>query len=355
MNRTISLRRSLLPVLAAGSLLSFSGCAPGGLGVVAGLETDEAYLRRGEEFVTDEEYLAFAYEQAGVNDVADYYDADRAAMSARSGRQFTPYANAMMGWGSPYTSYSPYSPYSPNSGFNTFGTYGNGWNSPYGGYGYSPYGFSPYAGMGYNPYGGFGYNPYNTWGYNPYGTYGYNPYGYNPYGPQWGTGGGWYSNSGWTDDGGLTVSSGPRTPILTSTGTNSNYGETGLLVQPRKHGAAEPLVTPELWDQALGRNAEIEVASPPPAPERPDASPWERMLASPSIPADIRDPYTAPAATPRYEAPPSSNERPSSPNRSVTPSSPSRPAAPPATRPSRPAPSRPAGGGNAPSRSGRGG
>ena len=33
----------------------------------ANLEDDELYLRHGEEFITDAEYLAYAYEQAGFN------------------------------------------------------------------------------------------------------------------------------------------------------------------------------------------------------------------------------------------------------------------------------------------------
>lgn len=352
MNRTISLRLPLLPALAGGLLLAISGCAPTGLGVVAGLETDEVYLRRGEEFVTDAEYLAFAYEQAGVSDGEDYYDPDRAAMSDRSGREFTPFANSMIGWGSPYDRFGP----------NNFGTFGNGWNAPYGGYGYSPYGFNPYgnSAFGFNPYGNtFGYNPYGTYGYNPYSTYGYNPYGYNPYGPAWGNGaGGWYGNNGWTDNTGINVSSGPRVPLLSSSGNNSNQGPNGLLVQPRQQ-AAEPLVTPQIMEQALGRHTEIEVATPPaPATERRSVSPWERMLSSPSIPDEVREPYTAPATTPRTEP------SPSSPSRSVTPSRPSRSTTPPATRPSAPSrpstsPSRPSGGGSrgssSPSRSGRGG
>lgn len=375
-------RPSVFPALAAvagGMLLASSGCAPRGLGVGSGLETDEVYLRRSESFVTDAEYMAFAMQQAGIGEAGpDYYDADRAAQSARSGRQFTPHSNALLGMSSP----------------TGFGGAGMGWGSPFGGVGYDPYfgqgvGFGPGSPWGYSPYGTWGApggwgnasswgNP-GGWGYNPYMAYGYNPYGYNPYGPSWGSGGGWFgNNSGWTDNSGFSTSSGPRIPIITSTGTNSNTGTTGLLLQPRSAAGGLNLVTPTVLDQALGRHVDIEVSGPvtsggigpqlppsgrggdvggmaPPASREP-SSVWGRMLASPSIPDDVREPHTAPefrTPEPRLPSQPASPARPS-----VTP--PSRPA----TTPSRPAPSpsrpsqRGGGGGSspsAPSRSGRGG
>lgn len=337
---------TVLPALAAvagGLLFTLSGCAPGSFGVTSGLETDEVYLQRGEAFVTDAEYLAFAMEQAGVsNSGDDYYDADRAAMSARSGRQFTPFSNSLLGMSTPY------------------GTFGTGWGSPYGGFGASPFGmnswgYNPYGSWG-NPYGMGGYNPYGTWGYNPYSMYGYNPYGFNPYGPSWG-GGGWVGNNGgWTDNSGFNVTSGPRIPIISSTSVNSNLGSTGLLVEPRTFEERPKLVTNEVMDQALGRNVDLDVVAPPPPPApRNDSNPWERMLSSPSIPEEFREPYapsTSPRTEPSYRAP-----EPSSPGRQVTPPrTPSRPS----TTPSRPStsPNRPSGGSrtpSAPSRSGRGG
>lgn len=340
MNSTSSLFhpfRAALAVALGWLLLAMSGCAPGGLGYTMGLETDEAYLQRGEAFVTDEEYMAFAMEQAGVGQEGDYYDPDRAARSNRSGNAFTPYMNSCMGM--------------TNLGI------GGGWGSPFGGFGYSPYnayGSSPYGygySNGYNPYGyGYGYNPYGN-GYNPY-----NPYGYNPYGPAWGNGGGswWGSNSGSFDDLGFNVTSGPRIPILTSTGNNSNHGETGLLVTPRKMEAGGgQLVTHEIMDQALGRNTALEVASPPtnaPSPARAAMNPFDRMMASPSLPESVREPHLAPNTEPSYTQPERNTRG------SWSAPQPSRPS----SAPSRPstAPSRPSSGGRsngAPSRSGRGG
>ena len=44
----------------------------------ASLEDDELYLGRDEAFITDAEYLAYAYEQAGYDGVTgEYEDADR--------------------------------------------------------------------------------------------------------------------------------------------------------------------------------------------------------------------------------------------------------------------------------------
>ena len=59
----------------AAVVLLLSGCAS--IPDFSALEDDEMYLGRGEEFVTDSKYLAFALEAAGAQDAMedDYFDA----------------------------------------------------------------------------------------------------------------------------------------------------------------------------------------------------------------------------------------------------------------------------------------
>ena len=226
----------------------------------ASLEDDELYLDRGEEFITDAEYLAYAFEQAGYNasgsDV-DGYDA-RGGDGFQSsfgyvpqslrGRSFlrgymTPYGAAGFGpnpydpWGSSF--YGGYSPYSP------------GFYDPY-----NPYG-SPMGNMGWG-YNAWGVNPYmgNSWGYNPYG-YGYG--GYNPYayaGTGFGGYGGYYGGmnngwgTGWYDVSNVVVA--PRTPIWTSSAINSN-GTGGRLLTNKVDVDTESGSTPSAGARTIWR------------------------------------------------------------------------------------------------------
>ena len=113
--------RWILSLAAATTLLA--GCAS--LPDFSALENDELYLSRGEEFITDSKYLAFAMEQAGVEDLAedDYYDANRSAygegyVGGYGGPGFQPSFN------------NPYRPFSNGLGlqsyFNPMSGYGMG-------------------------------------------------------------------------------------------------------------------------------------------------------------------------------------------------------------------------------------
>ena len=216
----------------------------------ASLEDDELYLDRGEEFITDAEYLAYAYEQAGYDPRGEYGELDSRGGDAFQssfgyvpqslrGRSMlrgymTPYGAAGFGpnpydpWGSSfYGGYNPYSPYGGSMGYNMMG--GNGWGmNPYMG---NNWGMNPYA---YNPY-GYGYN-----GYNPYGFGGYGMGGYN----NWG-------NSGWGSDvfevSNVVVA--PRTPIWSSTSINSNGGGGRLLTNKVEESseAGEPAAPRTIW------------------------------------------------------------------------------------------------------------
>lgn len=225
--------RWILSLAAATTLLA--GCAS--LPDFSALENDELYLSRGEEFVTDSKYLAFAMDQAGVEDLAedDYYDANRSAygegyMGGYGGPSYQPSFN------------NPYRPFSNGLGlqsyFNPMSGYGMGMGMGYGGF----------SGMNYGMNNGFGYNNmgYNNMGYNPYGFNGwnnaYNPYGYyNTYGNN-----GWNNGySGWGNNGnagpyfgsvngeGSGVTSFTRTPIMSYTNNGSNYDDAGVLVRPK--------------------------------------------------------------------------------------------------------------------------
>ena len=136
------------------------------------LEDDELYLTQNEEFVTDAEYLAFAYEQAG-------FDADNQDFQAPSRRR-----------GDAFQSNFGYVPQSLRGRSML-----RGYMSPYGAGGFGPNPYDPFGNSfagGYAPYQPGFYDPYNPYGspmgspygYNPYGSnlYGANLYGANPYG-----------------------------------------------------------------------------------------------------------------------------------------------------------------------------
>ena len=116
-----------------GSLL-MAGCAS--TPDFSALEDDELYLRRGEEFVTDAAYLAFAYENnAEESDGDDYYDPNRS--------QFSP--GYMNSYGMPGYQPSYYNRYRPFGG-----GFGNGFGTQWGLASYmNPYGAGGF-GMGYS-------------------------------------------------------------------------------------------------------------------------------------------------------------------------------------------------------------
>ena len=224
----------------------------------ASLEDDELYLDRGEEFITDAEYLAYAYEQAGYDPRGEYGELDSRGGDAFQssfgyvpqslrGRSMlrgymTPYGAAGFGpnpydpWGSSfYGGYNPYSPYGGSMGYNMIG--GNGWGmNPYMG---NNWGMNPYA---YNPY-GYGHNGYNPYGYGGYGLGGYGTGGYSGFN-NWG-------NSGWGSDvfevSNVVVA--PRTPIWSSTSINSNAGGGRLLTNKVEESseAGEPAAPRTIW------------------------------------------------------------------------------------------------------------
>ena len=220
----IAFRRNMGTACLAGAgftlLLASCGTTPN----LSALENDELYLSRGEEFVTDAQYLAFALKEAGYegDSESDYYDPSRAQsgdisqgyrpsfMNNPNGMQWglgLATANSPFGFGQSY-GYDPYM----NSGFgyNPYGGGGMGYGNS--GFGYNPYGNSGFG--GYNPYGGYG-------GYNPYGGYG----GYNPY-----NSGNWTGND--SDQGGSTTTGYTRTPIMSNTAGGSNY-DNGILSRPK--------------------------------------------------------------------------------------------------------------------------
>ena len=216
-------------------IVVFSGCAT--TPNFSALEDDEMYLRRGEEFITDAQYLNFALEQSAEEPLEDdYYDPSRSLYSPG-------YAGGY-GYGMPRYQSSINNPYRPfgngmgngwglSSYLNPFGAGGMGYGMGFGmGYGgMDPYGSgwgNPY-GMGYGSGYGYGYSPFaaNNWN-NGYG-------GYNG----WNNGyGGWNnSNGGWSGTGSNDSFNGvtgrTRTPIMSYTGSGSNYDSNGVLVRPK--------------------------------------------------------------------------------------------------------------------------
>lgn len=231
------LSTKMFPWLAA-LLVVTTGAGCGSLTQrVSSLEDDELYLERNEEYLTDAEYLAYAYEQAGYGSQdPDFRDGDEfespfgyvpQSLRGRSMLRgyMTPYGAGGFGLNpyDPYASsfyggFNPYSPYSMGAGFGG-GAWGNTWAM-------NPYGMNGFG----NPYGGWNSYGYNPYGYNPYG--GWNSFGYNPYG-SWNTMGG--PSSGDAYNGGFVVM-GSRTPIWSSSSVNSN-GSGGRLITNRTEEA----------------------------------------------------------------------------------------------------------------------
>ena len=147
----------------------------------ANLEDDELYLDRGEEFITDAEYLAYAYEQAGYDAAGGEYgphdsrggDAFQSSFgyvpqSLRGRSMLRGYMTPRGGWvwAQPLRSmgkqfYGGYSAYNPGF-YDPYNPYG----SPMGnlGWGSSAWGVNPYMG------GSFGNGWGNSWGMNPMAT-----------------------------------------------------------------------------------------------------------------------------------------------------------------------------------------
>lgn len=222
-----------------------SGC--GSLPDFSALEDDELYLHRGEEFVTDSKYLAFALDQAGMGDVMDddYYDSDRSAYGEGYVGGF-----GAVGYQPSYN--NPNRPFSNGIGLQSYFNpmNGSGMGMGYGGFNgmntgfgfnnsYDPFGYNS---MGYNPY---GFNGWNN-AYNPYGSY--NPYNNNGWNNGWNNGNmGPYFGS--ANGEGSSVTSFTRTPIMSYTNNGSNYDDEGVLVRPKvetdSNGVQPAAVTPE--------------------------------------------------------------------------------------------------------------
>lgn len=241
-------------ILLLGLTVTMTSCG-GSFRQASALEDDELYLSQGEEFLTDEEYLSYAFEQAGFS------ESEELDMNSRAGDGFnsnfgyvpqslrgrsmlrgymTPYGAAGFGpnpydpYGSAfYGGYNPYDPYGTSMGWNN--GWSNSWGSP------SGWGMNPYMGYGFGS--GFGYNPY---AYNPYGLN-------NGFNNGWGGGYNVYQGSGWfgggESTGGLPIVVAPRTPIWASSSINSATGGGRLLTNKidagtssNTSGSAQPRV-----------------------------------------------------------------------------------------------------------------
>ena len=231
-----------------GLTMTMASCG-GAYRQASALEDDELYLSQGEAFLTAEEYLSYAFEQAGFSE-SEELDVD-----ARTGDGFnsnfgyvpqslrgrsmlrgymTPYGAAGFGpnpydpYGSAfYGGYNPYDPYGSSMGWN------NGWSNNWGSQ--SGWGMNPYMGYGYGYGSGFGYNPYAS-----------NPYGFNNgFNNGWGGGYNVYQGAGWLgggeSTGGTPIVVAPRTPIWASSSINSATGGGRLLTN--KMGANASSVT----------------------------------------------------------------------------------------------------------------
>ena len=259
MHSPTSLHTYFIALLAFVTTIATTGCGSL-MQRTANLEDDELYLRHGEEFITDAEYLAYAYEQAGYNvdGEEENFQQGRSGDGFQSSFGYVPRSllgrSMLRGYMTPYGAAgfgpNPYDPFG-SSFYGGYGVNGQGFYDPYNPYG-SPMGGT---GFGYNMWGG---NPYmgnqwgtgwNTgWGLNPYamgpygsGMYGYNPYGFgNVYGgnPGWG---------GWGSDVYETTNAvvGVRTPIWASSAVNSNAGGGRLLTNKVDTQEAAPPVT--IW------------------------------------------------------------------------------------------------------------
>ena len=167
------------------------------------LEDDELYLSQGEAFLTDEEYLSYAFEQAGFSGSEELDMDTRAGDGFNSNFGYVPQSlrgrSMLRGYMTPYGAAgfgpNPYDPYGSAfyGGYNSYDPYGssmgwnNGWSNNWGSQ--SGWGMNPYMGYGYGS--GFGYNPYAS-----------NPYGFNNgFNNGWGGGYNVYQGAGWLGGG----------------------------------------------------------------------------------------------------------------------------------------------------------
>ena len=226
----------------AASVMLLSGCSISS-NFTSSLETDELYLSLGEEYITDAEYIGYAYEYSGYDDDYGYSESNSFPIN----NEMAPMngSPSMLGLGDYF---SPWGAMYNNMYNNQFGM--NFGYSPYGynqfGYGYDLYNFG-YNQFAYNSY-IYGYNPYNPYMYSGLGwNYGYNPYGFNPYYNSMCCGGGWndpyYGNDTYTTS---TTLVRPRTPFVTNSATNSTF--TGGRIYTNK--SKTPVHTPSTGTQS---------------------------------------------------------------------------------------------------------
>lgn len=215
-------RHNFLLILTLVLSLGLAGCSLSP-NLNSSLESDELYLNKSEEFITDAAYLQHAYSVSSheinmVNVDSEPTHSYEASYGNSFGNSF---GNS---WGSNFYGYSPFG-YGINNGwgnsfgFSPFGGMNNGWGMNYG------------YGMGYDPY---SWN--NGWGNNSWGM---------NYGMGYGWGNGWGNNGfGWNNWGiGDTYTSSttiikPRTPYNTNVISNSTYS--GGRAQSNKSTTVDP-------------------------------------------------------------------------------------------------------------------
>ena len=224
--------------------LFIAGCAS--TPNLSSLEDDELYLRRGEEFISDAALLAFAYENT-TDELGgdDYYDPTRTDFSPGYMNNFgvpsyqpsfsNRYRNFGGGFGNGFgtswglASYmNPFAAGSMGNGMGFYDPFYAGWSNPYSmGYG---------SGFGYgNPYGwnnGWGSNWNNPYGYTNWNNGWNNPYGYTNWNNGWNTYNGGFTGIG-SDDSFTNITGRTRTPIMSYTGSGSNYDSNGVLARPK--------------------------------------------------------------------------------------------------------------------------
>ncbi len=236
-----SMSTTLIALL--GMTISLASCG-GAYRQASALEDDELYLSQGEAFLTDEEYLSYAFEQAGFSESEEEMLDTRAGDGFNSNFGYMPQSlrgrSMLRGYMTPYGA--------AGFGSNPYDPYGSAF---YGGYNpYDPYG----SGTGWNNGWSNGWGAQSGWGMNPYMGYGFgsgfgsNPYAYNPYGFNNGWGGGYnvYQGNGWLgggeSSGGTPIVVAPRTPIWASSSINSATGGSRLLTN--KMGVGVPSTQP---------------------------------------------------------------------------------------------------------------
>ena len=228
-------RHNFLLIFTLGLSLGLAGCSLSP-NLNSSIESDELYLNKSEEFITDAAYLQHAYDVSSNKINKVYEDTESTVSYGEScGNSFgNGFGNS---WGSNFYGYSPFG-YGINNGwgnsfgFSPFGGMNNGCGMSYGyGMGYDPYGWNNGWGMNYGY--GMGYDPYgwnNGWGNNNWGInygmgYGNNGFGWN----NWGIGDTYTSSTSIIK---------PRTPYNTNVISNSTYS--GGRAQTNKSTTVDP-------------------------------------------------------------------------------------------------------------------